>query len=257
MKICPKCNESHVKSGMFCSRSCANSRGPRPTEFKLLVSQKLTGRIGHSKSKGKRLVQYETRSCPKCEAEFEVSISSNKKFCDAACAKGSTGGYREGSGRAKTGYYKGIYCGSTYELVWVIYQLDHSNDFTRFSGFLEKNSIKYYPDFLIGNEIIEIKGYEKQESVDQKTAVAESFGYTVSVLRKDQLAIHFAWVKEHYEYKELFELYDGYKPKYNLICSQCGTKFARNSMPKTKTTFCSRQCAGKGHTGRKIIVPIV
>lgn len=25
-KTCPKCNEKHVKSGIFCSRSCANSR---------------------------------------------------------------------------------------------------------------------------------------------------------------------------------------------------------------------------------------
>lgn len=27
------------------------------------------------------------------------------------------GGYRKGSGRSKHGYYKGIYCGSTYELL--------------------------------------------------------------------------------------------------------------------------------------------
>lgn len=26
LKLCPKCNQSHEKSGKFCSRSCANSR---------------------------------------------------------------------------------------------------------------------------------------------------------------------------------------------------------------------------------------
>ena len=46
--------------------------------------------------------------------------------------KNTRGGYRPGSGRAKTGYYKGIYCGSTYELAWVIYQIDNNKDFSRF-----------------------------------------------------------------------------------------------------------------------------
>ena len=34
MKTCPKCNNIHSKDGTFCSRSCANSRGPRSLEFK-------------------------------------------------------------------------------------------------------------------------------------------------------------------------------------------------------------------------------
>ena len=44
------------------------------------------------------------------------------------------GGYREGSGRSKSGYYNGIYCGSTYELCWVIYALDTQVKFDRFKG---------------------------------------------------------------------------------------------------------------------------
>lgn len=44
MKICPKCLEQHNKQGIFCSRKCANSRGPRTDEFKIKVSQKLKGR---------------------------------------------------------------------------------------------------------------------------------------------------------------------------------------------------------------------
>jgi len=59
------------------------------------------------------------------------------------------GGIRNGSGRSKCGYYNGIYCGSTYELCWVIYNLDHNISFTRFSGYLTDGKIKYYPDFYI------------------------------------------------------------------------------------------------------------
>jgi hypothetical protein len=158
-----------------------------------------------------------------------------------------SGGYREGSGRSKSGYYKGIYCGSTYELCWVIYSLDHNVQFTRFPGKLELNGIKYYPDFLLadGKTIIETKGYEPQESVDKKTKVAEAFGYKVDVLRKADLQKEFDWVKQNYEYKEVFELYDGYKPKYDLICTECSNVFGRNQKPKTERIFCSRSCAGK------------
>jgi hypothetical protein len=51
------------------------------------------------------------------------------------------GGYRIGSGRSKSGYYKGIYCGSTYELCWAIHALDHNIKFSRFDKKLEKDGV--------------------------------------------------------------------------------------------------------------------
>jgi hypothetical protein len=157
------------------------------------------------------------------------------------------GGYRKGSGRSKSGYYKEIYCGSTYELCWTIYSLDHNVKFERFPGLLEKDGIKYYPDFLLadGKTIIETKGYEKQEFVDIKTAVAESFGYTVKVLRKDDLYYAFEYVKQKYQTDKFYTLYDGYKPKFEYICSYCKTLYARDIKIKTEEKFCSRECAGK------------
>lgn len=44
MKNCPKCNTLHYKSGIFCSRQCANSRGPRSEDFKNKVRSKLKGK---------------------------------------------------------------------------------------------------------------------------------------------------------------------------------------------------------------------
>lgn len=43
-KICPKCQIQHNKNGIFCSRTCANSRGPRTEDFKNKVSSKLKGK---------------------------------------------------------------------------------------------------------------------------------------------------------------------------------------------------------------------
>jgi hypothetical protein len=41
------------------------------------------------------------------------------------------GGYRQGSGRGKKGWYRGYWCDSTYELVYVIFNLDHGIAFSR------------------------------------------------------------------------------------------------------------------------------
>jgi very-short-patch-repair endonuclease len=157
------------------------------------------------------------------------------------------GGYREGSGRSKSGYYKGIYCGSTYELCWVIHSLDHKIKFSRFETLLEHNGIKYYPDFLLDDKktIIETKGYEKQESVDVKTAVAIHHGYDVIVLRKNDLKYAFDYVESTYETKLFHTLYDGYKPKYNYECGHCKNIFSRDYRLKTSDVFCSRICGGK------------
>lgn len=250
MKICSKCGAEHEKLGKFCSRSCANSRGPRSEEFKKQVSEKLTGKKGHDLNKGKQYTERVANKCACCGKEFTCRITAPRKYCSNACWRQQAGGYRSGSGRAKTGYYKGIYCGSTYELVWVIYNIDHAVEFSRFPGFLERNNLKYYPDFLVGNTIIELKGFEDDDSVQRKTELAESFGYSVVVKRKPQLEKEFGWVKEKYQYKAVYELYDDYKPKYKLMCAYCGTEFFRNKKPKTDIVFCGRECAGKGHKGR-------
>jgi hypothetical protein len=248
---CEKCGEEHTGifgSGRFCSRKCSNSRGPRTEEFKKSVSKKLKGRKGHRSNLGKKytrgsIVERETRIC-KCGESFVEKITTKRKFCSSECRYKNSGGYREGSGRAKTGYYKGIYCGSTYELAWVIYMLDNNLPFQRFDGCLEGDGIKYFPDFLIDNIIYEMKGFESSESVDKKTKLAESFGYTVKVLYKEDLKEHFEWVKTNYTYKKIYELYDGYKPKYEYMCVVCCNKVSRNSPAKTDTVCCSRKCSG-------------
>lgn len=165
------------------------------------------------------------------------------------------GGYRESSGRSKTGYYKGIYCGSTYELCWIIYNIDHRIDFERFPGKLEKDGITYYPDFLLsdGKTIVETKGYEKQESVDKKTKIAESLGYIVNVLRKDDLQYAFDYVTKSYNTKKFYELYDGYKPKYKHLCDCCQIEFETDRKIKTETKFCSRICAGRYRKSKNLM----
>jgi hypothetical protein len=224
--VCERCNKEHSGSfgtGRFCSQRCANSRGLN----KIVLE------------------------CSYCKKSFS-SYKNNQTYCSRDCylkeptTNKHSGGYRPGSGRAKTGYYKGIYCGSSYELVWVIYQLDHKIKFKRFDGILEGNGIRYIPDFLIGNVIFEMKGYESEDSVSAKTELAKSYGYDVVVLRKADLKNEFEWVKKNYSYKYIWELYDDYKPKFTYNCDNCLTEFGREKKVKTKNKYCSRKCAGKG-----------
>lgn len=96
-----------------------------------------------------------------------------------------------------------------------------------------------------GKTIVETKGYEKQEYVDKKTKVAESFGYSVKVLRKEDLQYAFDYVTQKYGTKKYFELYNGYRPKYKHLCDCCKVEFETDRKIKTETKFCSRICAGR------------
>ena len=262
MKTCPKCEVSHDKSGKYCSRTCANSRGPRTEKDKISIRNGVNSSDKVKKMLIDMRVNQVEKTCPVCQTIFKLPLSlSDRTYCSKKCYLDDrdcqyrpkpAGGYRAGSGRSKSGYYNGIYCGSTYELCWVIHSLDHDIKFIRFDGMLERDGVKYYPDFLLddGNTIIETKGYEKQDSVDVKSAVAESYGYTVKILRKEDLLYAFDYVKQQYGTEQYHTLYDGYKPKFSYTCGHCSTEFSRDRKLKTDVIFCSRQCAGKGHRGR-------
>jgi hypothetical protein len=84
------------------------------------------------------------------------------------------GGYREKAGRGHMGWYKGYYCNSSWELAWVIYNIEHGILFTRntfgFDYVFEGRTFKFYPDFKINDEYVEIKGWltpKNKEKISQ------------------------------------------------------------------------------------------
>jgi len=254
---CERCGKEHngsFGSGRFCSRACANGKTwTEADKLKKSIAAKNSKKVKEANLKQRKPRRKKT--CPICNTKFEI-LSRDKIYCSKTCylndkgakyRKTTPGGYRPGSGRSKSGYYRGVYCGSTYELAWLTHRIDHNLPFERFEGIIERDSLKYIPDFLIneGKTIIEIKGYEDKEKVNAKTKLAESFGYEVLVLRKDDLKEQFDWVKNNYQYKNMQELYDEYKPKFVYTCTNCGIDVSREKEKKTDEVFCSRQCAGK------------
>lgn len=81
--------------------------------------------------------------------------------------KGRTGGYRQGSGRGKKGWYRGFFCDSSYELAYVLYCLDHGISIKRNTEkrkYTWKGKVKnYIPDFIVEGKLVEIKGYNCEE----------------------------------------------------------------------------------------------
>ena len=96
---------------------------------------------------------------PLAEIERKRKISEKAKILN--------GGYRQGSGRGKKGWYKSFFCDSSWELAYVIYCLDHSINISRNTTIrlyeYEGKIRKYIPDFIVDGKLIEIKGYSSPQ----------------------------------------------------------------------------------------------
>lgn len=188
--------------------------------------------------------------CKECGISFTLKrkkqiCCSRKCFEDwnkkTGYLKGKSGGLREGAGRSKSGWYKGIYCNSSYELAWVIYSIDNNIKFNRNAKSFEyintKGKIsKYYPDFYLTNSktYVEIKGYKEKEFENKQKYFTEK----ILVIDKNEIKPIINYVESKYG-KNFIELYEGnpHKSKMNncLICRK-----------PAKNQYCSRVCSGIG-----------
>lgn len=105
------------------------------------------------------------------------------------------GGIRQGSGRGKHGWYKGYWCDSSWELAWVIYNLEHDIQFSRnktgFEYIYNNKKYKFFPDFITNdNTYIEIKGYIDKKNI----AKIQQFPNKLKVILKDDIKIYLDYV---------------------------------------------------------------
>lgn len=201
--ICNKDNDGKFGSGKYCSSSCANTR-KHSTETKNKISGSLVGKP--TWNKGKK-VKWEYSTCQLCKKELVFRRSSPKKF-HPDCWLKSSGGYRKGSGIGKSGWYKGYWCDSSYELAWVIYQLDHNIPFERNKKkykYTWKNKDFYYiPDFIQNNKLVEIKGFCNSQTKEKLNSIKD---IDLIVLYKKDLTKEFEYVELKYG-KNFITLYE-------------------------------------------------
>jgi len=227
---CHKCNsdfqieeynvDEPKKEKYFCSRSCANSR-ERSSSFKEKISEiaknseavKKANRENGKNRKGKSYPQMRGNRveriktlCLHCGKDIKHKINETRKY-HKECWLKCSGGFREGSSRGKSGWYKGYWCDSSWELAWVIYQLDHGNKFERNKigfpyQFKGKESL-FYPDFIVGEKYVEVKNFNSK----RLEAKLNHFPHEIEVLYKEGLVHEFEYVEEKYG-KNYIELYE-------------------------------------------------
>lgn len=244
--VCNRCGKIMTKkfgSGNFCSRACANTREhseetrkkmsesaeafydiSQPIDFYTAVCIPLRKRYAAVTGYEK-----EPSYCAVCGSTLSYE-KRNNRTCSNACKnklasinaiKNHIGGLTEGGGPKSTkhGKYRGFVCDSVYELVYIIYCLDHNIKIERnklyFNYIFEDKPRKYYPDFYLpeSDTFIEIKGY-KDSKVDLKLQAVVEAGKHIKILYKQDLMPYFEYVGKTYnkkynpDYNNLEELYD-------------------------------------------------
>jgi hypothetical protein len=228
-------------SGRFCSKKCARGFSTKTTrkEINLKVSKSLTGRDGvKDPNKRKEFI------CPTCGNKYSIYVSDKRKYCSVKCIsykdhKG--GGYYKNSSRGKSGWYKGYWCDSSWELAWVIYNIENSIEFKRNTeGFKYKYEHKvynYFPDFILNNEeiYIEIKGWMTEKN-RQKIL---QFPKKLNVLTGNEMKPILEYVRNKYG-EDFISLYEDKKLTiYTNTCKNCGVKCNR------RNDFCGNSCSMK------------
>jgi hypothetical protein len=201
------------KDKYFCSRSCANSKVwsdedklKKSNSAKKSEKVKKANKLAGEKRVGKKTAERFNVNCPVCSKVVTFLKSKPKKY-HAKCWRSISGGFKEGSSRGKSGWYKGYWCDSSWELAWVVYNLEQDIDFERnkfgFEYEFENKKSLFYPDFIVDGEYIEIKNYNSK----RLEAKLEYFPHKINVLYKEQLKNAFDYVIDKYG-KNYIELYE-------------------------------------------------
>jgi endogenous inhibitor of DNA gyrase (YacG/DUF329 family) len=218
---CGYCNtnlEYSRRNNKFCSTKCAaieNQKFGGHKKWDIEGKKRLS-------ELAKKQIRVKTRKsilCPHCNNNFLKTEKSKQIYCSQNCRneyvkvngllKGKRGGYREKGGRGKQGWYKGYYCNSSWELAWVIFNLEHNIKFKRntagFPYVYNNKSYNFYPDFILEstNEYFEIKGY-----LDNKNkAKINSFPFKLNVIDKHKIKMYIDYVTSKYG-KDFINLYE-------------------------------------------------
>jgi hypothetical protein len=196
----------------YCCKSCANTRKhSEETKNKIRLSIQSSEKYKASYIKSLKSLKHYT--CKFCGSKFtikDVRDIGGLVYCSSECKhkwlSQNTGGYRKGSGRGKSGWYKGIHCDSTWELAFVIYHIDHGLSIRRCTErrkyLYNGEEHIYIPDFVTDKGIIEIKGYNTKQWEEKQRQHSD-----VIVLHKDDIQPYIEYAIKTYgtDFIKLYE----------------------------------------------------
>lgn len=220
---CENCSIQHdgkYGSGRFCSKKCSSSFSSNKNKDlkNKKISDSLKGKytgLDNSTYKSGKFEKQKIEKCPVCKSDFNKSKS--KIYCSRNCylddvdfkyRKKISGGYREGSGIGKKGWYKGYWCDSSWELAFVIYNIENNIKFERnkigYDYQYKSKNHKYYPDYILSNTLYEIKGYETDKDKEKYKGVKD---INLRILYKKDIQYMIDYVINKYgnDYIKLYE----------------------------------------------------
>lgn len=131
----------------------------------------------------------------------EEQTASLKDKLRARLIRDGMTGYKHGVGRGRKGVFRGFKCDSSWELAWVVYNLEHNIPFQRCSrvfDYVDPEGVtrRYHPDFeLPDGTLVEIKGW--MSSLD-KFKLSSLKGLPHKVLQKEDLRPILNYVVQKY-----------------------------------------------------------
>lgn len=138
---------------------------------------------------------------------IEGERDRRRKISETMKKNPAAGGKRQGSGRGKKGWYKGYFCDSSWELAYVIYNLDHNIQFARntegFKYLYEGVERIYIPDFIEDGGYVEIKGYRTK----QWESKLNQFKGKLKTLYKEEMSKYLSYVESTYG-KDFISMYE-------------------------------------------------
>lgn len=163
-------------------------------------------------NKNKYYGTYKTYICQYCGKEFTKLDNNSTIYCSNDCKlsgrhnklsklakENNFGGYTENSiKKHKHGTYKGIHYDSSWELAYIIYNLEHNieiNRCTEFRTYIDNNGNekRYLPDFIVNNDTIEIKGY-----FSDIAQLKQKYNPDIKVLLYNDIKFYLDYAKEKY-----------------------------------------------------------
>lgn len=209
MKLCPKCNSEHSRPGIFCSRSCANSRiFSKETNDKRSISNssaiaKFTDEKKSSRKK-KWLESYrETKPQLQCKCGKIINSINKYKMCwdcyiESDIAINSRGHHYKNYERLSVidSLGNSVLLMSSMEIAYYNYLTQNSIRWAKPSSLKyidDKNKLhRYRPDFLLldANEVIEIKGYWwNNDKIKMQWVIDQNSTVKIKIIMKTDLRI--------------------------------------------------------------------
>jgi hypothetical protein len=249
MPLCLVCDKPvKERRAKYCSSKCSRSAQlsqPKTNETRAKIRASLVRRL----TSENRLIP--ERRCKICGKRFTPKMR-NRACCSRKCGGvlsgisnsgkkrigTKSGGYREGSGRSKSGWYKGIHCGSTYELIFLVYHLERKIPIQRSTVTLEYGfegkKRRYHPDFDVAGTLHEVKGFWTAQSQAKHEQHPEVIIVDKNEIMRMQADSSLAGKTWH----ELVEIYDSSNVEFGN-CAACGRRFCK---PEKTSKYCCKKC---------------